>query len=155
MLGTGCRPGEAIALCWKHVSEDCSSVWIGEAYYRGILKTTKTGASGHVPLSESLQQLFQRRKAVGVSPDDLVFPRPSGGYLNDRDFRQRPWKKVLKRLNIPYRKPYSTRSTLISYWLSKGEDPTVVAKLTRTSVKMIYEHYAGVIKANVRLPEIS
>lgn len=155
MFGTGCRPGEAIALRWKHVNEECSSVWIGEAYYRGILKTTKTGASGHVPLSKSLQQLLQRRKAVGVSPDDLVFPRPSGGYLSDRDFRRRAWTKVLKKLDIPYRKPYGTRPTLISYWLSQGEDPTVVAKLTRTSVKMIYEHYAGVIKTNVRLPEIS
>lgn len=152
-LSTGCRPGEAIALRWKHVNEDCSSVWIGEAYYRGSLKTTKTTASGYVPLSKSLQQLLTRRRTVGVSPDDLIFPRPKGGYLSDRDFRQRPWTKVLAKLNIPYRKPYSTRSTLISYWLSQGEDPAVVAKLTRTSVKMIYEHYAGVIKSDVRLPE--
>jgi integrase len=154
MLGTGCRPGEAIALRWKHVSDDCSSVWIGEAYYRGSLKTTKTTASGHVPMSDSLQRLLQRRRAVGVNPDDLVFPRASGGYLSDRDFRQRPWVKVLEKLNIPYRKPYSTRSTLISYWLSQGEDPAVVAKLTRTSVKMIYEHYAGSIKTDVKLPDI-
>jgi integrase len=154
MLGTGCRPGEAIALRWKHINDDCSLVWIGEAYYRGSLKTTKTGASGHIPLSKSLQQMLQRRRAIGVQPDDLVFPRPSGGYLSDRDFRQRPWTKVLSKLNISYRKPYSTRSTLISYWLSQGEDPTVVAKLTRTSVKMIYEHYAGVIKTGVKLPEI-
>lgn len=154
MLGTGCRPGEAIALRWKHINDDCSSAWIGEAYYRGNLKITKTGASGHVPLSQSLQKLLQHRRAVGVTPDDLIFPRPSGGYLSDRDFRQRPWTKVLAKLNIPYRKPYSTRSTLISYWLSQGEDPAVVAKLTRTSVKMIYEHYAGCIKSNARLPEI-
>ena len=154
MLGTGCRPGEAIALRWRHVNEDCSSIWIGEAYYRGSLKTTKTSASGHVPLSQSLQKLLQRRKTVGVTSDDLVFPRPSGGYLNDRDFRQRPWTKVLAKLNIAYRKPYSTRSTLISYWLSQGEDPAIVAKMTRTSVKMIYEHYAGVIKTDVRLPDI-
>ncbi len=100
MLSTGCRPGEAIALQWKHINDDCSVVWIGEAYYRGSLKTTKTTASGHVPLSRSLQQLLTRRRAVGVAPDDLVFPRPKGGYLSDRDFRQRPWTKVLAKLNI-------------------------------------------------------
>ncbi|MBE9013811.1 tyrosine-type recombinase/integrase [Pseudanabaenaceae cyanobacterium LEGE 13415] len=154
MLGTGCRPGEAIALRWKHVADDCSSVWIGEAYYRGSLKPTKTEASGTIPMSKSLRELLLRRKAAGVDPEDLVFPRKSGGYLIDRDFRQRPWTKVLAKLSIPYRKPYSTRSTLISYWLAQGEDPAVVAKMTRTSVKMIFQHYAGAIKSRVVLPDL-
>jgi len=28
LFGTGCRTGEAIGLCWRHLNEDCSTVWI-------------------------------------------------------------------------------------------------------------------------------
>jgi integrase len=154
MLGSGCRPGEVIALKWRHVAEDCLSVWIGEAYYRGMSKETKNTKSGTVPLSQALTRLLLKRKPARIDPEALVFPAPKGGHIHDQDFRNRAWKKVLGKLDIPYRKPYTTRSTLISYWLSQGEDPMTVAKLTRTSVKTIYEHYAGSIKSNVRLPDI-
>lgn len=154
MLGTGCRPGEVIALKWKHVADDCSSVWIGEAYYRGISKETKNTKTGTVLLSQALKRLLFKRKPNNPDPDSLVFPAPKGGYIHDQDFRNRAWKTVLEKMGIPYRKPYTTRSTLISYWLAQGEDPVTVAKMTRTSVKTIYEHYAGSIKTNIRLPEI-
>jgi integrase len=154
MLGTGCRPGEAIALKWKHVADDCSSVWIGEAYYRGMSKDTKNTKTGTVLLSQALKRLFLKRKPNNSASEDLVFPAPKGGHIHDQDFRSRAWKTVLAKVGIPYRKPYTTRSTLISYWLAQGEDPLTVAKMTRTSVKTIYEHYAGSIKTNVRLPEI-
>jgi integrase len=154
MMGSGCRPGEVIALKWRHVAEDCLTVWIGEAYYRGMSKETKNTKSGTVPLSHALTKLLLKRKPARLDPEALVFPAPKGGHIHDQDFRNRAWKKVLGKLDIPYRKPYTTRSTLISYWLSQGEDPMTVAKLTRTSVKTIYEHYAGSIKSNVRLPDI-
>jgi integrase len=155
MLGTGCRPGEAIGLKWKHVSDDCSSVWIGEAYYRGIEKEeTKNGKSGTVPMTQALKRLLQKRRPTAPDPEALVFPAPKGGHIHDQDFRNRAWKTVLSKINIPYRKPYTTRSTLISYWLDQGEHPTVVAAMTRTSVKTIYEHYARFIKTTVQLPNI-
>jgi integrase len=154
LLGTGCRPGEAIGLKWKHISDDCSSIWIGEAYYRGVEKDTKNEKSGTVPMSEALKRLLLKRRPINPDPEALVFPAPEGGHIRDQDFRRRAWTTILEKLNIPYRKPYTTRSTLISYWLSQGEDPAVVAKMTRTSVKTIYEHYAGFIKTNVCLPNI-
>jgi len=154
MLGTGCRPGEAIALKWKHVADDCSSVWIGEAYYRGMSKETKNEKTGTVLLSQTLKHLLLKRRPNTPNPESLVFPAPKGGHIHDQDFRNRAWKTVLEKMGIPYRKPYTTRSTLISYWLAQGEDPLTVAKMTRTSVKTIYEHYAGSIKTSVRLPEI-
>ncbi|MDZ4871045.1 MAG: Tyrosine recombinase XerC [Chroococcidiopsis cubana SAG 39.79] len=36
LFGTGCRTGEAIGLKWKHVSNDCSTVWIGESLSRKV-----------------------------------------------------------------------------------------------------------------------
>jgi integrase len=154
LLGSGCRPGEAIALRWRHVRDDFASVWIGESRTRGVLKTTKNTKTGDVPLSNSLRQLLQRRKSSKAKPDDLVFPAARGGYIDDKSFRVRAWITCLEAAGVEYRKPYSCRSTLISYWLSQGEDPMVVAKYTRTSVKMIYEHYAGWIPGRAQLPEI-
>jgi len=42
LFGTGCRTGEAIGLRWRHLSDDCSTVWIGESLSRGVRKATKT-----------------------------------------------------------------------------------------------------------------
>jgi integrase len=63
LFGTGCRFGEAVALQWKHIADDFSTVWIGESVSRGVRKTTKTGKdySGpkklDSPLSSKLPQL--------------------------------------------------------------------------------------------------
>ncbi|MEO1148075.1 MAG: DUF3596 domain-containing protein, partial [Cyanobacteria bacterium J06638_22] len=44
LLAVGCRPGEAIGLRWRHLSPDCSSIWIGESWGREKRqKPTKTG----------------------------------------------------------------------------------------------------------------
>ncbi len=50
LFGTGCRTGEAIGLCWKHLNEDCSTVWIGESLSRGIRKATKTNRARTITL---------------------------------------------------------------------------------------------------------
>jgi len=48
LLGVGCRTGEAIGLRWRHVSDDCAQVWIGEAISRGREKATKTNKARYV-----------------------------------------------------------------------------------------------------------
>jgi integrase len=30
-FGSGCRTGEIVGLRWKHISDDCSTIWISEA----------------------------------------------------------------------------------------------------------------------------
>ncbi|WNZ45187.1 tyrosine-type recombinase/integrase [Leptolyngbya boryana CZ1] len=155
LLCTGCRIEEAIALTWDDVTDDCSQIWFGKAYNRGDLRQLKAGKAGFVPLSKSLQQMLRRRRPIDVDPSALVFPTPrKGSYMDNANFRQRAWTTVLKELKIPYRKPNTSRHTLISYWLSQGEDPATVAKYTRTSLKMIFEHYGHYIPSKTTLPEI-
>lgn len=155
LLGTGCRPGEAIALTWGDLTDDCSQIWFGKSHYRGDNKELKAGKAGYVPLSHSLITLLRKRRPPDALPSDLIFPAPKGGHMEDGNFRNRAWKGVLESAGVPYRKPYTTRKTLISYWLSQGEDPMTVAKFTRTSVRMIYQHYAGYIPNDAKLPDIS
>jgi integrase len=62
--------------------------------------------------------------------------------------------KVLTRLEIDYRKPYSTRHTLVSHALDLGMSPATVASLTGHSVRTLYENYAGNVRSRAKLPEV-
>lgn len=154
LFGTGCRTGEAIGLQWKHLTDDCSIVWIGESYSRGVRKSTKTNRSRTITLTPRLQEILLVRRSKNFDPDGLVFTAPKGGAIDDHNFRNRAWKTILSRLGIDYRKPYLTRHTLISHALDIGMNPVNVAQLTGHDVQTLYEHYAGVVSSRPRLPEL-
>lgn len=155
LFGTGCRTGEAIGLRWRHISDDCSTVWIGESISRGVHRATKTNKARTITLTSRLQTMLAIRRQDNPAADSLVFPAPKGGAIDDHNFRNRAWKKVLTKLDIDYRKPYNTRHTLISHALAQGMNPVEVAQLTGHDVQTLYENYAGSVNSRPRLPEIS
>lgn len=154
LFGTGCRTGEAIGLRWKHLADDCSTVWIGESLSRGIRKSTKTNKARVVTLTSRLQAMLSERKPQDAKPDDLVFVTPKGNAIDDHNFRNRAWKPILTQLEIDYRKPYTTRHTLISHALDLGENPIMVAQLTGHDVQVLFKNYAGNVNSRPRLPEL-
>lgn len=154
LFGTGCRTSEAIGLRWKHLADDCSTVWIGETLSRGVRKSTKTNKARIVTLTPKLQTMLLDRKPKDFKPDDLVFTAANGNAINDNNFRNRAWKTILIRLEIDYRKPYSTRHTLISHALDLGMNPVMVAQLTGHDVQVLYQNYAGNVNSKPRLPEL-
>lgn len=155
LFGTGCRTSEAIGLRWKHLSDDCSTVWIGESLSRGVRKSTKTNRARTIALTPKLQTMLLDRKSTDIDPDGLVFSSPTGKAINDHNFRNRAWKTVLIRLEIDYRKPYTTRHTLISHALDLGMNPVMVAQLTGHDVQTLYENYAGIVNSKPKLPDLS
>lgn len=88
LFSTGCRTAEAIGLRWKHLSDDCSMVWIGESLSRGVRKSTKTNRARTITLTTNLQVMLLKRKPTNPDPDELVFPSPKGGAIDDCNFRQ-------------------------------------------------------------------
>jgi integrase len=154
LFSTGCRTAEAIGLRWKHLSDDCSTIWIGESLSRGIRKSTKTNRARFITLTPTLQAKLLARRLPNFKPDDLVFTSPTGKPIDDCNFRNRAWKTVLTRLEIDYRKPYCTRSSLISHALNLGMNPVTVAVLTGHDVRTLYEKYAGDVNSKPRLPEL-
>jgi integrase len=154
LLGTGCRTGEAIGLRWKHLCDDCSTVWIGEIISRRVNRPVKRNRARTITLTPKLQAMLLARRDADFNPNDLVFVSPNGKAIDDHNFRNRAWKTILTRLGIDYRKPYTTRHTLISHALDTGMNPVVVAQLTGHDVKTLYENYAGVVNSRPRLPEI-
>ena len=154
LFGTGCRISEATGLRWKHLSDNCSCVWIGENLTRGVRKSTKTNRARTITLTPKLKAMLLHRRSTSFGPDDLVFTSPNGTPIDDNNFRNRAWKTILTRLNIDYRKPYATRHTLISHALDLGMNPVMIAQLTGHDVKTLYQNYAGNVSSRPMLPEL-
>lgn len=154
LFGTGCRTSEAIGLKWKHLSDNYSTVWIGESLSRGVRKSTKTNRARTIALTPRLKAMLLVRRLTNPDPEGLVFTSPTGKAIDDQNFRNRAWKTVLTRLEIDYRKPYTTRHTLISHALDLGMNPVMVAQLTGHDVQTLYENYAGNVNSRPMLPEL-
>uniref|UniRef100_B8HUB1 Integrase family protein n=1 Tax=Cyanothece sp. (strain PCC 7425 / ATCC 29141) TaxID=395961 RepID=B8HUB1_CYAP4 len=147
LFGTGCRIGEAAGLKWKHLSENFQTVWIGESVSRGTRKSTKTRKARTILLGSAVQSMLKELyMLVRPQPEDLVFPAPKGGPISDRLFNRRAWRKVLEKLNIPYRKPYGMRHTAISHALANGAHHIQVAEQTGHDPRVLYQSYASVIE---------
>jgi integrase len=147
---TGCRPEEAIALKWKHVSADCMKIQFKEARPSdtGILGETKTGKSRMFPCNESLKAFLLSIKPKTAKPDDLVFFAPSGKPIDSHNFLNRVWKPIVESLVKAgkveqYLPQYNIRHTFITLALENGLDAKDVARLVGNSPEIIYRHYAG------------
>lgn len=156
---TGCRPSEAIALQWKHISKDCRLIRFEQAVViseHGLVckKRLKTQKKRSFPANSKLAELLMSIRPENVHEDAKVFPSRENHWIDMHNFTNRAWRTVLLKLNvIEYRKLYQTRHTFITAALEtpvKNPDGTIkmldakdVARLVGTSPKMIYEHYAG------------
>ena len=146
--------GEVNALRWRHFDDDCSVVWVGESHTHGEFKDTKTGKAREVKLSASLGAMLRSRLADSQGEgDDLVFPAPRGGPMDEHNFK-RAWAKVLGQVGVRYIRPYDTRHTFISHALAGGMNPVEVAAITGHDVKTLYENYAGLIQSHPTTPDL-
>jgi integrase len=152
LLGCGCRPGEAIGLCWKHLSEDCHSIWIGESVSRGLRGPSKTAARSF-KLTTQLQTMLLKRRPEDWQPDGLVFPAVEGGAIDDGNFCSRAWKTVLKDAGVSYKSPYTTRRTFVSHAL-RQQHPEDVARMSGHDVDTMRSHYAADVSDGLTLPDI-
>ena len=141
-------------MCWKHLNEDCSSVWIGESLSRGTRKATKNNKARTITLTTRLQSRLLSLKSENVDLDLPVFTSSRGNPIDNHNFRNRAWKSILSKVGVEYRKPYNTRHTLIGHALNRGMNPVEVAQLTGHDVQTLYENYAGNVNSRPRLPEI-
>jgi integrase len=145
---TACRPGEAVGLRWKHLESDFSVAWIESSMSRGRQnkKGTKTGKSRMVQLVSSVRaMLADRYQKVNPQPEDLVFPAPKGGAMDDHNFCNRAWKKILAKCHVEYRSPYNIRHTAISHALAQGANPIALAEQTGHDKRVMLSTYAHAI----------
>jgi len=153
-FGVGLRTGEAAALLWKHCSADCSKVWIGEsASDEKSRKGDKRNKARSVTLTPRLQQLLLARRSPETSPNSPIFTSVEGSLIDAKNFNNRYWKPTLAKLGIEYRRPYTTRHTLISHALDQGMNPAELAQITGHNLRTMYENYVGTVRPP-QLPEL-
>lgn len=146
---TGCRPSEAVALQWKHISKDFSSIRFEQAVVISQSGLTckpglKTQKRRIFPVNARLANFLKSIKTSKMTSEAKVFPSPEGKWIDVHNLAQRAWKTVLSTLSeIEYRKLYQTRHTFITLALDNKMDVKDVAKLVGNSPEIIYRHYAG------------
>jgi integrase len=152
---TGCRPGEAAALRWKHVSADCKFIKFSQSYDCGtrITKNTKTGTIRTFPCHSKLQALLLKIRPDDIEPESLVFLAKKGSQISWSTFHK-TWKGVehrgLKSIIESlvgqgkvrqYLKPYATRHTFITHMVNSDVPAHVIAAWVGNSPDMIWKHY--------------
>jgi len=88
---TGLRRGELIALRWREIDFDASTIRVRASFTHGVLTTPKSGKVRSVPMVDEvakvLARLSTRERFTG--PDDLVFPGMTGEHLDGSALRRR------------------------------------------------------------------
>lgn len=157
---TGCRTGEAIALQWRHIAPDLSSITFAESYSSKlkIRKCTKTGTSRKFPVNADLRELLATIKPINAEPTALVFTSQTGLPIDSSRFTNQVWRGcvagkktyrgilpnlILNGAVVAYRCPYTTRHTFITMMLDAGLTCSQVAKLVGNSPEIVLKHYAG------------
>jgi integrase len=161
LFWTGCRPGEAFALCWGDVSEDCRRITINKSCNgHRIKKGTKNGKKRVFPCQSGsrLQNLLLDIRSEYKQPTDLVFlsktgrPMTSGvmftfWHESKSGSREKTYKYpgVVKTLadadKLPYLKPYATRHTFATWAISSGISPDKVALWIGDTVETVLKYY--------------
>lgn len=142
---SACRFGEAAALRWKHLGAGYSTAWIGESISRGHRnkKGSKTGKFRTIEILPSVRSmLVERYQRVKPQPEDLLFPAPKGGSMNDNRFRSKIWTPILASCNIDYTRPYNIRHSAISHAArQEGVDLAALAEQTGHSKRVLMSTY--------------
>lgn len=148
LFNTGCRTSEAVALQWKHITDNFRFVLFEQAVVESENGTVckqglKTQEKRRFPCNQKMQDFLKGIKPENCTPETLVFPSPTQKWIDSNNFRNRAWTHVLNKVGVEYRKLYQTRHTFITLALDNGLDAKDVARLAGTSPEVIYRHYAG------------
>jgi integrase len=145
----GLRPGEALALEWRHVRE--RTILVEQAVALGEVKETKTGQTRTVRLLAPLAtDLAEWRLASGrPGPKSLVFPGPRGMSWTDtayRNWRRRVFAPAATAVGLNGSPPYYLRHLFCSLLLAEGASVVEVARQAGHSPAMTLSTYGHVIE---------
>jgi len=128
-LFSGMRPGEILALQWKHVADD--HVEVVQRLYRGKLDRPKSERSTrHVALSSATRDRIRewRQQSGSTNPDTWVFPSAKRTTPLDRN---NTWRGLiaprLKTIQLDWATFQIIRRTHASLSRQAGIDPKLVA----------------------------
>ena len=158
---TGVRPQLAIALTWSDVKED--KIIFNKGFTNGVLTKGKTGRVTHYPLHSQLRKLmaiYSVHEKTNTLEDALVFPSPTGNYINLKNFTCRIWKPLITQLVqqgklSKYLPTYHCRHSTATFLAKAGIPSSTIAALLDTSEVMLSKHYLDNQElTNVVIPDL-
>jgi len=143
----GLRPGEALALTWRHIGR--KTLLVDGAVSLGEVGSTKTGRRRTVPLLAALaHDLAEWHLACGRPPNDvLVFPAADGEPWSRtawQNWRRRVYAASAKELGLPTTRPYDLRHSFVSLLIHEGRSVVEVAQHAGHAPTITLNTYAHV-----------
>lgn len=162
---TGVRPGEMLGLLWEDIDFIDNVVHIRRNQdNRGVIKNFPKTAAGQrrIPMAPLLRQaLLEWKKqcprreglphrvfpCLGYRYNDPLGQSRAGGALLLANFRNRIWKPLLQRLDLPPVTPYVTRHLVISNLQAQGVEVGTVAKIAgHANPQITLQHYTHQVR---------
>lgn len=160
-IHAGLRIGELLALGWEDVDLEQGTLKVRRTLTHAggewRVGETKSGKGRKVRLTRSAaeslrvhhkRQLEERMRLAGLwDENDLVFPNEVGGILNPSNFRNRSFKRIKERADIPSdTRFHDLRHTCATLLLGEGVNPKVVSEqLGHASIRITLDTYSHVL----------
>ena len=143
-FATGMRSGEIDGLKWRYVDFERQLILVRETVVKGEPDTTKTYESARdIEVSQAVCDALRAHHAATGHLSEYVFCNRDGKPLDHNNFTNRVWYPLLRHLNLRRRRPYQTRHTAATLWLSTGESPEWIARqLGHTTTEMLFRVYS-------------
>ncbi len=143
-FATGMRTGEIDGLKWRYIDFDRRLILVRETVVKGEPDTTKTYESARdIEVSQAVCDALRVQHAATGHLSEYVFCNRDAKPLDHNNFTNRVWYPLLRHLNLLRRRPYQTRHTAATLWLSTGESPEWIARqLGHTTTEMLFRVYS-------------
>lgn len=144
---TGMRTGELHGLKWKYVDFERRQILVRESWIRGESEYTKTdGSQREIEMSQPVYDALMHQRLATGSISEFVFCTATGEPLDTDNVTNRVWYPLLRYLDLEKRRPYQTRHTAATLWMSAGENPEWVARqLGHSDTTMLFRVYSRYI----------
>jgi integrase len=161
-LQTGARPGEYLGLQWKDIDFEQKVLSIkrtvievkGGGFRFDEPKTA--GSRRSIPISQGLIDMIKRHRRKQLEAKmklgseyqnyELVFASEIGTPLQKKNIRDRHFKQLLKKANLPDIRLYDLRHTMATLLLCEGVNPKIVSeRLGHASIVLTLDTYSHVL----------
>jgi integrase len=143
-FATGMRTGEIDGLKWRYVDFERRLILVRETVVKGEPDTTKTYESARdIEVTQAVCDALKALYGATGHLSEYVFCNRDGKPLDHNNFTNRVWYPLLRHLNLRRRRPYQTRHTAATLWLSMGESPEWIARqMGHTTTEMLFRVYS-------------
>jgi integrase len=142
---TGMRTGEINGLEWKNVDLRMGLIRVRAIYSAGEHEEggKTAGAVRDIEMIPQVREIFERLALERSPHNPWVFHSTRGNPIDAKNFANRIWYPLLKKLDLEKRRPYQTRHTAATLFLAAGENPEWIARmLGHANTQMLFTVYS-------------